>query len=505
MYQIKTLWLYPVALFLGLLQAFAFDTAIDTNYPSLSPISSFLSLLGFLYFIQYLSLKKSLIFAYCFGLAFLGWGLNWIYISMASYGGAPLSFAVLANAGVIIYLALYWPVGVYLICRFAQNSKQRLWLAAPVFALLEWIRSFFLIGFPWLSIGYAWIDSPLAIFASLGGVFLVSFMAVLSAVMILLIFKGKYNLFYLLGLVILTTLMHLAPVKPRQEKPIKLAIVQGNMPVITEYDESRMNENLIQYAGLTKRLLAKIDTQVDLVVWPESAIPYLYDEVPDYLQGLHDQQQKFNFELISGVAHGDWSTNTFYNTVLLQSVSEKHPTFYFKQHLLPFGEYLPFRRFFSFFKDYVDIPMSDFSPGPKQQPLFDIEGKKISPSICFEAVFGDEIRQNASRSDFLLNLSNDAWFGRSKAQSQHLNIARMRAIENNKTLIRATNNGLTAIILPTGHIEHSLPPFKEGILIATVKATEEPQLTVYARLGDKPWVVLFILFAGLPILVRQYL
>lgn len=500
----KTVWLCPAALLLGWLQALAFDGSDGLfSQPFLSPLLSLLSLIGFLYFIQKISPKKALLFGYFFGLAFFGWGLNWVYISMASYGGAPLSFALLANAGVVAYLSLYWLIGAYVICRLTVQPNQRLLLAAPVFAILEWIRSFLLIGFPWLSIGYAWIDTPLALLASFGGVFLLSFISILSAAVVLLATYRRYKFLWFSILSGLITLIHLTDINTEPEQAITLALVQGNMPVITEYDENRMNENLVQYAGLTERLLTETKSPIDLVIWPESAIAHLYDEVPEFLHGLHKQQRQFNFELISGIAHGDWQTNTFYNAVLLQSTAKKQPDFYFKQHLLPFGEYLPFRSVFSFFEDYVDIPMSDFSPGPKQQLPFDIKGKKISPSICFEAVFGDEIRQNANDSDLLLNISNDAWFGRSKAQIQHLNIARMRAIENRKTLIRATNNGITALISPQGRIQQALAPFQAGVLVATVYIPKDTQPTVYARLGDKPWIVLFVIFAGFILFIRQ--
>lgn len=271
-----------------------------------------------------------------------------------------------------------------------------------------------------------------------------------------------------------------------------LALVQGNMPVITEYDDARMTENLLKYTRLTDKLLTDHQDHPNVIIWPESAIPYFYFDSKDFLSMLHDSQRRQHFDLITGVPRVNLENETYYNSILLQRQADPSPQFYNKQHLLPFGEYLPFRGLFAFFRDYVDIPMSDFSRGQVVQAPFPAGGLLFSPSICFEAVFGDEIRQNASQAQVLLNISNDAWFGKSKAQSQHLNIARLRAVENNKYLLRATNNGITAVVSPTGEVEQSLPPFQDGILTAVVSANNRQ--TLYSRFGDAPWLLLFLLW-----------
>ncbi|MBS9781707.1 MAG: apolipoprotein N-acyltransferase [Gammaproteobacteria bacterium] len=488
---LTTKWLYVIAIIGGLLQAFAFDFPFNSSVTFLAPIASFISLLIFLFAVVRLSVKRGLLFAYLFGLAFFGWGLNWVYISMATYGKAPLPFAIFANVAVIAYLSLYWLVAALFILKLGKTTNQRLLLAAPVIALLEWVRSVFIIGFPWLSIGYAWVDTPIANLASFGGVFFVSFIVVLSASLCLLKIKPLHKNLLLLkvGILLAIVCFPFANIQSISNKTT-VALVQGNMPVITQYNANQMNKNLIQYQLLTEKTVAE-NTDIDAVIWAETAIPYFYQDARPFLDDIHRLQQEKQFDLISGVP--TYTNEKYYNAIVFQAKTETPiASFYKKQHLLPFGEYTPLRGLLNIFKDYVQIPMADFSRGEVVQQPFTIGLNRFAPSICFEAVFGDEIRQNAQNADVLLNISNDAWFGKSKAQSQHLNIARMRAIENQKYLIRATNNGITAVIAPNGSVEKSLPPFEEGVLTASVIGNDKN--TLYSKIGDMPYVIFFALW-----------
>ncbi len=493
-------WLYAMALVLGLMQALVFDFAFDSPFRWVAPMLSVLSLGGFLGLIKDLTPRRAAIFGYVFGLGVFGWGLNWVYISMAQFGGAPLSFALLANAAVVAYLALYWLVAAYWIVKWGKTPNQRLLLAPAVIALLEWVRSVFLIGFPWLSIGYGFVDSSLGRLASLGGVFFVSFIAILFAAVLLWDVPQRFargKLAVALVLVIVLPLQLASP--PAADKTTDITLIQGNMPVITEYNHARMSKNLDKYTALTDAVLENHSPNV--IIWPEAAIPFFYIEAGDFLANVWEQQFTHGFDLITGVPHIDFKSNEIYNAIVLQKYgNDPNAQFYYKQHLLPFGEYLPFRPVFAFFKDFVDIPMSDFSRGQVVQPPFLAGGLTFSPSICFEAVFGDEIRQNARAADILLNISNDAWFGKSKAQAQHLNIARMRAIENQKMLVRATNDGLTAIVSPRGEVIDALPPFVNGVLHAKVYASRA--LTLYVQWGDQLVLTFCMLILGIFLLFR---
>ncbi len=496
-------WIYAIAAFAGLLQGSAFDIAFDSSTPWLPSILSFSSLVLFLSILTRLPPRRGKFFGYIFALSYLGWGLSWIYISMAQFGNAPLVFAILANIAVVAYLSLYWLAIGYLVPKIGRGINQRLLIAVPLIAFLEWVRSVFLIGFPWLSIGYAWIDTPFAQLARFTGAFGLGFVIVLCASVALLHMRMWYKLAYAVVLVSAIYVSTPPANETTSDEPINVALIQGNMSVITRYDEERMDENLVQYERLTQQALQK-DKAIDVLIWPESSIPYYYVDAKDFLRSIQSQyQQPSTFDLIAAVPKFDVETNSIYNSLVLQKHNQTTNQFYYKHHLLPFGEYIPFRKLLSFFEDFVTIPMASFSFGDLQQRGFETKGVTFSPSICFEIVFGDEIRHNAQRASVLLNLSNEAWFGKSKAQRQHLNIARMRAIENGKPLVRATNNGLTAIINESGSVTQSLPPFQEGILIAGVIPRHEQ--TFYARYGDLPWVVMFIAFFVLILLLSGFL
>ncbi len=498
-------WAYLLALFLGLIQAFSFDLEPHSAFVPLGLIANLTSLLGFLALICTSEPKRAMKLGYLFGLGAFSWGLNWVYISMATFGGAPLAFAIAANGAVCAYLALYWLLGAYAISKLGKTRQQRLLLAPAVIALLEWVRSVFLIGFPWLSIGYAYIDSKLALLAAYGGVFFVSFIAVALASALLL-----YGRWVKLGILLCLAVGYFIPLPDvgnapqNQTKSANVALVQGNMPVILTYNNERMAKNLVQYHLLTDSLLKKqSQTKPDVVIWPESAIPYFYVEAMPFLRDIQQLQRQHHFDLITGVPHVKWDTKAIFNSVLLQKENNMAHQFYNKSHLLPFGEYIPLRGLLAFFKDFVTIPMADFAHGETEQKPFQAGGLTFSLSVCYEAVFGDEIRRNAQHAEVLLNLSNDAWFERSKAQPQHLNIARMRAIENGKTLIRATNNGRTAIVNARGEIVKSIPPFKEGVLESTVYASTNNPQTLYSQFGDKLVIFLSVIMIAFTLGIRR--
>lgn len=261
---IQTRWLYLTAPVLGFLLAMPFDFAHDASLRFMGVLFGTSALIGYLFIVQFLTPKRAMLFGYLFGLAFFAWGLNWIYISMATFGGAPLAFAILANAAVVAYLALYWLLTSYLIVKLGQTPNQRLLIAPAVIALLEWVRSVFLIGFPWLSLGYG-MGSPNA-FAPIGGIFFVSFMLVLATslfVGVLVEKDSKLKRLFFIAIVGVVLLKHfifplLSDYSPRKsEHSTTLSLIQGNMPVITEYNDERMAQNLVKYHLLTEKVLEK--------------------------------------------------------------------------------------------------------------------------------------------------------------------------------------------------------------------------------------------------------
>jgi apolipoprotein N-acyltransferase len=225
----------------------------------------------------------------------------------------------------------------------------------------------------------------------------------------------------------------------------------------------------------------------DVIIWPETAIPAFLDEVRPFVVALAGEAQKAGVDYVTGIPTGSWETSIFHNSIIGIGRS---PGLYHKRRLLPFGEYLPLRGLFLFFRDWVDIPMADFTAGASEQPLFRAGGQPVGLSICFEAVFGSEIRRALPEATWLINLSNDAWFKDSTAPHQHLQIARLRALEVGRYLARATNTGVSAIIDAQGRIRVRGAQFQAEVIRGEVQPLRG--VTPYARLGDWPAVAMMV-------------
>ena len=272
--------------------------------------------------------------------------------------------------------------------------------------------------------------------------------------------------------------------------PLRVALVQGNITQDRKWRPNVLEETLRRYVQLS----LSEHGHADVIVWPETAIPIFQGEARVFLAALAEDAQHAKVDYVTGIPTGSWETNIFHNSVI--SIG-RSPGAYQKRRLLPFGEYLPLRSFFLFFRNWVDIPMADFTPGERNQPLLRAGGQPVGVSICFEAVFGDEIRQALPEATWLINVSNDAWFKDSTAPHQHLQIVRMRALEMSRYLARATNTGLSAILDDRGRIVNRGAQFQTEVIRGEVQPLHG--LTPYARFGDLPVVLalLGLLVAGL--------
>ncbi|HRW67846.1 MAG TPA: apolipoprotein N-acyltransferase, partial [Candidatus Competibacter sp.] len=269
--------------------------------------------------------------------------------------------------------------------------------------------------------------------------------------------------------------------------PLRVALVQGNIAQDRKWQPAVLEETLRRYVQLS----LSEHGRADVIVWPETAIPIFQDEVHAFLTALAESARRANVDYVTGIPTGSWETNVFHNSVIGIGRS---PGSYQKRRLLPFGEYLPLRSFFLFFRDWVSIPMADFTPGERDQPLLRAGGQPVGISICFEAVFGDEIRLALPEATWLINVSNDAWFKDSTAPHQHLQIVRMRALEMGRYLARATNTGLSAILDDRGRIVNRGAQFQAEVIRGEVRPLRG--LTPYARFGDLPVVLTMLCLLG---------
>jgi apolipoprotein N-acyltransferase len=360
-------------------------------------------------------------------------------------------------------------------------------LVAGLWTLAEWLRGTLLTGFPWLALGYSQAPpSPLAGYAPLLGSYGVGFVAALIAALAAFGWKRLWPATLAVLLVAAGfALRGIAWTEP-VGAPLTVALLQGNVPQSLKWDPNRLALSVETYLRLAGEHPAR------LTVLPETAIPLMFDEVPrDVLRGL-----TAGGDALLGVAVRTTAGGYVNGAVAL--TPELRSQGYAKQHLVPFGEFVP--PGFSWFFDLVRIPLSDFSAGPTRQPPLAIAGQQIMPNICYEDLFGEEIIRALPAATLLVNISNTAWFGDSLAQPQHLQIAQLRALETGRPMLRATNTGMTAAVAPDGTVVAALPPFTRAALRVEVRGYAG--MTPYARSGNRAALLLAVL-ALLPALLRR--
>jgi apolipoprotein N-acyltransferase len=353
--------------------------------------------------------------------------------------------------------------------------------------LMEWLRGWFMTGFPWLSLGYSQTDSLLAGLAPLVGVYGIAWAVVFSAALLVgLLFDKAGRIFYL-SMLLLLWLFAMATgaidwTKPNGS-PIKVALLQGNIPQDLKWHPDVKRPTIELYTELSRE-----HWDADLIVWPETALPAFYHEAETFLRDFEIEAREHDTDLLIGMLSLDKDRRQYYNTMMSLG-SERGE--YHKNHLVPFTEYLPLKSLLGGVVTFMQVPMSDFSKGGAKQKPLKVANQYAGISICFEDAFGEEVINALPEATLLVNVSNDAWFDDSWAPPQHLQMARMRALETGRPLLRATNTGMTAIIDEKGVILKAAPQFE----VATISDIIQPRrgMTMYAITGN--WlVVLFALF-----------
>lgn len=411
-----------------------------------------------------------------FGLGMFGAGVSWVYVSLHRFGAMAAPLAALATLGFCAFLALF-PA----LTGWAQ-ARLRAPLAIPALWLLfEWLRGWILTGFPWLSIGTAAIDSPLAGFAPLGGVYLVSLAMMSSAGLLWLVAIGKSRWLAAAGFALLGIAgagFRAVEWSLPSPNPVSISLLQGNVPQSFKFDPARYGRILETYARLAEGSRAR------LIVLPETALPRFLDLVePGFIARLDAAAKRNNGDLLVGVPSRA-APDRYFNSVVSLGVSPQAA--YDKVHLVPFGEFVP--PGFGWIVSVLSIPLSDFSRGTTTQRPLAVAGERIAVNICYEDAYGAEIARMLPEATLLVNVSNVAWFGDSLAPAQHLQIARMRALETGRMHLTATNTGITAAIAADGTVLAQLPQFTEGRL--EVEARGRTGATPYVRFGDWPALAL---------------
>ncbi|MDX2455932.1 MAG: apolipoprotein N-acyltransferase [Gammaproteobacteria bacterium] len=420
-----------------------------------------------------------------FGAGFFGAGISWVFISIKVYGHVVAPVAIFITVGLIAFLSLYPALlGYFLVRAFRMLTPAALLVAMPAgWTMAEWLRGWVFGGFPWLTMGSSQIDGPLGGYAPVLGVFGTGWTVALSAALLVAVFRGWYRL---PGLVLLLLLWgggyllgSIQWTEPRGDA-LQVALVQGNISQDDKWAPENLLNTFSRYSELTFN-----EADVDLVVWPETAIPAFYDQVEDnFIAYLEAELEKTGTSLLTGIPVLEKETWEYYNAVISLGGEQ---AFYYKQHLVPYGEYLPLRWLIGNTLDALAVPNADFSSGGPSQTLLQSAGYPVSSSICYEVVFGEQIIRDLPEAAMLVNISNDAWFGNSLAPHQHLEMARMRAKETGRPMLRATNTGISAVIDHAGHIVEQSQQFE----IAVIRSAVVPMqgATPYVLLGNIPVVI----------------
>ncbi|HKY90053.1 MAG TPA: apolipoprotein N-acyltransferase [Nevskiaceae bacterium] len=428
--------------------------------------------------------KRAALLGWLFGIAHFATGVYWIFISTHVYGGAPFWLGLLLCAVLFSYMALY-PA---LVCGAA--TRLGVWRAGLGFAALpalwvlsELLRGWIYSGFPWLSLGIVALDQPAERFAPIIGEHGLSALYVLCAYALFRMAGASRRQWVACVAIAFSPLLGMALPDggswTRDDgAAMPVAIVQGNVPQDEKWLRGKSEEILARYQAMT---LAALDAK--LVAWPEVVPNQPFDLVPDYFAALDEAARARGSTLLAGVLIRE-EDDAIYNSMLAVGRSQGR---YDKRHLVPFGEYFPIPAWLRPIMDVLGTPYSDFSSGGARFNPIDVEGHRVGISICFEDVFGAEFVRESRDAAFLVNATNDAWFARSSEPHQHLAIARLRALETGRWLVRATNTGLSAYIRPDGRVASRSGHYTTEILRGEI--VPRAGLTPYARWTNAPlWV-----------------
>jgi len=422
--------------------------------------------------------KKS---AKLMGIFAFGWfasGISWIHVSIDHFGGLPLIVSLGLMLFLCLYLALFPALSAFLTAYFSSEKQLNLWLLIPFWLICEFLRSVVFTGLPWLSLGYSQIDGPLANFAPLIGEVGITALVILINICLVKIFyhfkeSNKKQLATPISIIFIITALSYGLAKINWVKAtgetIKVALVQGNIAQSIKWAPEQEWPTMLKYLDLTR-----INYDADIIIWPESAIPAIEPTVQDFLNTVNRSALLNNSAIITGILNYNLESKEYFNSLIVlgkkhdkdeQGYYYNHSNRYSKNHLLPIGEFVPFQELLRPIAPLFNLPMSSFSRGNYVQHNLIAKNINILPLLCFEIVFPHQLAANLTKqTNLLLTVSNDAWFGDSHGPHQHMEIARMRALEFGRPLLRSTNNGITAVVDHHGNFIARMPQFEEGVL-----------------------------------------
>lgn len=444
------------------------------------PGAAILGIALFYYQIQNTRPQQAFLQGLALGLGLFGLGISWVSISIHAYGHLANLYAYLITGLFVFYLALFPALCGFLfraLCpsEHKHNHCKQILLFSSLWCLTEYLRANLMTGFPWLLLGFGQIDTPLKYLLPITGVYGISFLTVLAACCLTHAIQRNTSarIAWLLGfvLILLTpeSLKHISW-SQLEKNPLSVGVIQANLSMRDKWDETLFWKIINHYQQAIQPLLGK----KQIIILPEAAIPLPAGYLQDFLTSLHQQAKNNQSAILFGIPEEIKPEKIyFYNTL---STLGQAKGVYRKQHLVPFGEYIPY--YLAPLLRKLNLVMSDMQAGDPKQPLASVRHHPFASLICYELAYPSLLRQQLPRAQWIVSLSDDGWFGHSLASYQHLQMAQALSILTSRYQIVANNDGLSSIITPQGLLQHTLPAFSAGIL----------EGNIYPAQGTTPWV-----------------
>ena len=436
------------------------------------------------------SAKQNFTKSLVFGFGIFISGASWIYVSIHEYGFLAAPIAAFATVLFCLFMSILF-ASTFLLFSFMPNKQASYLFGLPsIFILSECFRSWAFTGFPWLYAGYSHTETWLNGWAPVGGVMLVSYLLALISSFSAQIWRERQNKSLKVNFLLLVLLISLGGFFLQQVKwsssngeMIDVVIIQPNINQNDKWSSDKRTQILKQLKDQTTPYLGK-----DLIIWPEAALPNIPQNLSSFLAEMATALELSQTALLTGAITYDSNTGEYFNSVIsIEDMTSKYDKF----HLVPFGEYVPLENFLRGLIKFFDLPMSSISSRKDKRLFFNVSKNKISPNICYEVVYANSVARNSRGSNIILTVSNDAWFGKSIGPKQHMQMARMRAIENSKPLLRATNNGISGLVSHKGVLTNMAPQFTRSELVVSVAG--QVGETPFSRLQSTPIFIISII------------
>jgi len=442
--------------------------------------------------------RRAAVLGFWFNAGTFSVGTYWLYIAIKQIGHAPLVLALFLMVGLVAIMGAYHALLGWLVAKFLPERGALRWMVGipGAWLFIEWWRSWFLSGFGWLALGYAHTDNWLGALAPIIGQYGLGLLTSMLAGALVAALLGDRRARIASGALYLVAwgaafgLRGIEWTDPYSH-PITVAVVQGGIP----QDEKWIGENLESILELYKTRTREAHGAA-LIVWPESAIPDLANNHIEYIRDVYQEASAHGSSLMVGTLRAEENAKTgeeeYFNSILSMDKATPGVGWYDKHHLVPFTEFVPVPGFVREWLRLMTLPYSDFNRGAAQQAPLEAAGQRIAASVCYEDAYGSTQLPALRTATMLVNVTNDGWFGHSSARYQHLQLSRMRAMEAGRPMVRAANDGVSAVIGPRGEIIATAPEYEANVM----RAELQPRigLTPYARSGNWPIVCLALVF-----------